>query len=159
MIGVEGGASGDAAGIFDDEPMCMHRVGLGLLGDGEHRVPVAGVDARQPEVGGDLAEAHRPCAPIGVAADLGDREVDVPQGDQAQRDEVAVGVGAPLLDHVVVVRLHAGQAEVEVVALHERLAAEARERRERDRPVDPGRREVLDAGLAARSTRVACRRR
>ena len=24
MMSVDGGASGDAAGIFDDEPMCMH---------------------------------------------------------------------------------------------------------------------------------------
>jgi hypothetical protein len=26
MMSVEGGASGDAAGIFDDDPMCMHSV-------------------------------------------------------------------------------------------------------------------------------------
>src|ERR1700733_120350 len=26
MMSVEGGASGDAAGILDDEPMCMHSV-------------------------------------------------------------------------------------------------------------------------------------
>jgi hypothetical protein len=26
MISVEGGASGEAAGIFDDDPMCMHTV-------------------------------------------------------------------------------------------------------------------------------------
>ena len=25
MMSVDGGASGEAAGIFDDEPMCMHR--------------------------------------------------------------------------------------------------------------------------------------
>ena len=24
MMSVDGGASGDAAGIFDDDPMCMH---------------------------------------------------------------------------------------------------------------------------------------
>ena len=59
----------------------------------------------------------------------------------------AAGVGAPVLDHPVVVRPHAFEPELEVVALHERLAAKARERRERERAVDPGEREVVDARL------------
>ena len=82
-----------------------------------------------------------------LRCDLGDREVDVPQRDQAQRDQVAVGVGAPVVDHPVVVGADALQPELEVVALHERLAAEARERRERERAVDAREREVVDARL------------
>ena len=54
---------------------------------------------------------------------------------------------APLLDHPVVVGLHARQRELLVVGLVERLAAEARERRERQRAVDPVELEVLLALL------------
>ena len=106
----------------------------------------------QAEVRRDLAEADRPRAARGVARDLGDREVDVPQRDEAQRDQVTVGVAAPVVDHPVVVRAHALQPELEVVALHERLAAEAWERREGERAVDAGEREVVDARLRARSS-------
>ena len=59
----------------------------------------------------------------------------------------AVGVAAPVVDHPVVVRADALQPELVVAALHERLPAEARERRERERAVDPGEREVVDARL------------
>ena len=59
----------------------------------------------------------------------------------------AVGVPAPVLDHPVVVRTDALQPELEILAFHERLTAEPRERRERERAVDPAEREVLDARL------------
>ena len=63
------------------------RVGAG----GEERLPLAAVDAGQAEVGRQLRERHRPYAAVGVAVELGDGEVDVPQRDQAERDEPAAG--------------------------------------------------------------------
>ena len=83
------GASADVAGIFDDDPMCMHTTVFGVLARREERVPVAGVDARQPEVRRDLAEAHRVHAARRVAPDLGGRELGVPQRDDGQRDRGA----------------------------------------------------------------------
>jgi hypothetical protein len=144
---VVGGASGDAAGIFDDEPDVHAHRRAGFLAHREHRVPVAGVDARQFQVGRDLAEAHGVRAAHRVAPDLFDGEVDVPERHEAEGNEVTVGVGAPLVDHPVVVRAHAREAELEVVAFEERLAAEARERGERERAVDAGKGEVVDARL------------
>jgi hypothetical protein len=51
-----------------------------------------------------------------VATHLGGGEVRVPERNDAQRNEVAVGVAAPLLDHPVVVGVHACQAEFAVLA-------------------------------------------
>ena len=110
------------------------------------------MDARQPEVRRDLAEADRPGAARRVAVYLRDGQVDVPERDQAQRDEMAAGVAAPLVDHPVVVGLHAREAELLVGALHEGLAAEAREGRKRQRAVDPRERQVVDARLGLVAT-------
>ena len=103
------GESGEAAGLVDDEPTCMQSVTPVSLHDREHRVPVAGVDARQVEPGRQLREADRAHATLGVALDLGDGELGVPQRHEAERDVHAAGGLAPLLDHPVVVGLHAGQ--------------------------------------------------
>ena len=64
---------------------------------------------------------------------------------------MAVRVATPVLDHPVVVGLDALQGQLEVLALEERLAAEAREGRERDRAVDAGELEIGDPrrGLVA----------
>ena len=64
------GASGDAAGFVDDEPMCMHSVTPVSLHTCEHRVPVAAVDLGSFEVVRQLAEAERAHAALGVALDL-----------------------------------------------------------------------------------------
>ena len=55
---------------------------------------------------------------------------------------------APLLDHPVVVGLHAGQAQLLVLTLVEGLAAEAGERREGKGPVGVVERQVLDPLVA-----------
>ena len=158
MMSVDGGASGDAAGIFDDDPMCMHsvvRVSWHVANSGsQYPVWMLG---RPRCVGISLKQIAR--APRGVALDLGHRELDVPERDQAQRDQVTVGVGAPVLDHPVVVGADAFQPELEVAAFHERLPAEPRERRERERAVDAREREVVDARFRLVATRVASRRR
>ena len=99
----------------------------------------------QPEAGRDLAEGDGPDAPLGVALGLGGGQLDVPQRDEAERDVDAAGGRAPLLDHPVVVRLDAGEAELLVLALVERLAAEAGEGRERQRAVRVVEGQVLDA--------------
>ena len=132
----------------------MHTVTRLSLQTLEERVPVAGVDARQPELGRDLGEADRVHALGGDALDLGRGEGGIPHRDDAERDVHAARGLAPLLDHPVVVRADAGQAEVEVLALHERLPAEARERRERQRAVHPVRGEVLDARVAVVAARA-----
>ena len=68
-----------------------------------------------------------------------------------QRDEAATGVAAPLLDHPVVVGLHAQVREDLVLGLHEHLAAEAGERREAHLGVGPVGIHVLDAGLGVQA--------
>ena len=112
-----GGASADVDGIFDDEPMCMLTTVLGLGAGREERVPVAVgvVHRRQTQERRDLAEAHGPHAALRVAAHLGRGQLGVPQRDDAQRDQPAVRLGAPLVDHPVVVGLDAQQAELLVL--------------------------------------------
>ncbi len=66
-----------------------------------------------------------------AATNLRRGEFGVPQWDQGQRDEPTVRlVGAPFVDHPVVVCLHARKAQVAVAALVERLPAEPGKRRE-----------------------------
>ncbi|GAA3058244.1 hypothetical protein GCM10020000_46220 [Streptomyces olivoverticillatus] len=62
--------------------------GAGLLAGGEEGVPVAGVDAGEAEVGGELAEGHRAYAAFGIAVYFRDGEAHVPQGYEAQRDQL-----------------------------------------------------------------------
>src|SRR5581483_5083977 len=118
------------------------------------RVPVARVDAGELETRGKLAEADGAYAPLGVAQRLLRGQLRIPQRDQAERDVGAVRRPAPFLDHPVVVRLHAREAELAVLVLVERLPAEARERGERERAVDPVERHVLDALVAVVATRA-----
>ena len=129
--------------------MCMQMDGLGLLAGREERVPVVVlvVDRRQAERVRVLGERHRVAALVGAAPHLGGRQLGVPQRDHRERDEAALAVtGAPLVDHPVVVGLDAEQRQLLVVALQERLAAEAGQRvREADgrrrcgwRPCRPG---------------------
>ena len=114
--------------------------GAGVLAGLEERIPVAAlvVHRRQPERVRVLGERDGEAAAVGVAAHLGGGQLGVPQRDHAERDEAALAVaGAPLVDHPVVVGLHAEEREVLVLALVERLAAEAGERvREADRRLD-----------------------
>src|SRR5581483_12098366 len=108
------------------------------------RVPVPAVDARQPEVGRDLAEAHGLAPTRRVPPYLGGGERRVPQRDERERDEPPAAVAATLLDHPVVVGGHARLGELAVLGLEERLAAEARERRERQRRLGPVEVHVLE---------------
>ncbi len=128
--------------------------GLRLLARDEERVPVAGVDARQAEVRRDLAEAHGSHTARRVAPDLRRGELGVPERDERERDEPAAAVAAPLLDHPVVVRVDARFRELAVLGLEERLAAEARERRERQRRLDPVDVHVVEPGLGVVAARA-----
>ena len=121
--------------------------GAGLLAGGEERVPVAAVDARQAQVGRDLAEAHGAHAACGVAPHLGRGQARVPQRDDAEREQLAAAVAAPLLDHEVVVGGDAGFGELPVLRFEERLAAEARKRREAQAGLHPVGVVVGHAGL------------
>ncbi len=121
--------------------------GGGFLAGDEEGVPFAAVDRGQTELRRDLAEAHRVHAARRVAANLGRRELGVPQRHDRERDQATAAVTAPLLDHPVVVRDHARVRELAVLRFEERLAAEPGERRERQRRVDPVHLHVLDAGL------------
>ncbi len=105
----------------------------------EERVPVVvGVVHRgQPEEGRDLAEADRSHAPVGVAPHLGGGQPGVPQRDDGEGDQAALRLrAAPLLDHPVVVGLHAEQGELFVLGLGEGLAAEPGEGGEADRGLE-----------------------
>ena len=123
--------------------------GLRLGAGPEERVPVVVgvVHAGQAEERRDLAEADGAHAALRVAPHLVRRQLGVPQRDEAQRDEPAARVGAPLLDHPVVVGLHAEQPELPVLGLGEGLAAEAGERREAQRRLDVVGVHVLEPGL------------
>ena len=127
----------------------MLTIGLRLGAGAEEGVPVVVgvVHARQAEEGRDLAEAHGAHATVRVAPHLGRRQLGVPQRDEAERDEPAARVAAPLLDHPVVVGLHAEQAELVVLGLGEGLAAEAGEGREAQRRLDVVGVHVVEAGL------------
>jgi len=58
-------------GCSTDDPMCMHSVTPVSLADGEHRIPVAGVDARQADrVGSSVKQNAR--TPRRVATHLVD---------------------------------------------------------------------------------------
>ena len=123
--------------------------GAGLGAGPEERVPVVvGVVHRgQAEEGRDLAEAHGPHPPPGVAPHLVGGQLGVPQGDEGERDQPAPGLGpAPLLDHPVVVGLHAEQGELLVLGFGEGLAAEAREGREAERRLEVVGVHVLEPG-------------
>ncbi len=118
-----------------------------LLAGGEERVPRPAVEARQPEIGGELAEGDGPHAPVGVAPDLGRGQVGIPQRDEAQRDEPAAALAAPLLHHPVVVGLDAQPGQLAVLAPEELLAAEARIVREAELRLHPVDVHVLQALL------------
>src|SRR5947199_7632324 len=89
-----------------------------------------------------------------VAPDLLARELRVPQLDDRQRDQATVRARAPLVEHPVVVRLDAQVRELHVLGFHERLPAKARERRERQRRLDPVDVHVLEARLRVETTRA-----
>ena len=67
--------------------------------------------------------------------------------DDAQREQAAAAVAAPLLDHEVVVGDDAGLGQLLVLGLEEGLAAEAGEGREAQAGLDPVGLVVGDAGL------------
>ena len=71
------------------------------------------------------------------ALDLGDRRLDVPEREHHHRDEAVRRSAAPLVEHEVVPRRHAGLRQVLVGGAEERAAGEARERREAHLDVDP----------------------
>ena len=133
------GASGDVRRHLRARADVHADGGLGVLARLEERLPVVVlvVDRRQAERERVLGERHREAALVGGTTHLGGGELDVPQRHHRERDEATLAVArAPLLDHPVVVRLHAEERELLVVALEERLPAEARQRvREADRRV------------------------
>ena len=137
-IETQPGASSDVRGTVDDDPMCMQiTVPVSVAGlDERQPVAVLVVDARQAEVRRQLGERDRPHAPRRVASDLVGRELRVPQRHDAQRDEAAAALPGPLVDHEVVVGLHARERELLVVHPEEHLAGEAHDVREAERPLD-----------------------
>ena len=55
----------------------MRRFDTGVLAGGEQRIPVAGVDAGQPELLGDLREAECSDAAGGVPLDVSEAQTPV----------------------------------------------------------------------------------
>ena len=144
-----GGASGRGRGHLRRRPDVHVHDGLRLGAGLEEGIPVVVgiVHARQAEERRDLAEAHGAHAAVRVAPHLRRRQLGVPQRNEAEGDEPAARVTAPLLDHPVVVGLHAEQAELVVLGLGEGLAAEAGKGREAQRRLDVVDVHVLEAGL------------
>ena len=81
----------------------------------EHRVPVAGQEARVALDVRRLEEADGPAALLGDAVDLLGGQLDVPHGDEPEGDEPARVGAAPLVDRPVVVGLEHHQRQVLVV--------------------------------------------
>ena len=84
------GASGDVAGIFDDDPMCMQTTVSVSSHAAKNGSQLAGVDRRQPERVGVLGEGDGVAALGGAAAHLVGGELGVPQRDHGERDEPAL---------------------------------------------------------------------
>ena len=84
---------------------------------------------RQAERVRVLGEGHGEASPVGVAPHLGGGQLGAPEGTIPRGIRRPLPrARAPLVDHPVVVGLHAQEREVLVLALEERLAAEAGER-------------------------------
>ncbi len=96
----------------------------------QHRVPVAGQEAREALRVRCLEEADRPAALLADPLDLLHREVDVPHRDDAERDEAARVRRAPLVDDPVVVGLEHHERQLLVARLGEGAGVEAGHRRE-----------------------------
>ena len=64
---VSAGASDDVVGALDDDPTCRHTTVPVSAQAAHERIPVAGVQRRQPEPFGQLGERHRVEAALGVA--------------------------------------------------------------------------------------------
>ncbi len=120
-----------------------------LFAGGEERVPGTRVQARQVEVGRELAESHCPDTPRRVASNFGRGQIGIPERDQTEWDQPAVTVATPLLDHPVVVGLHAQLGEVPVLPPKELLSAEAGVIRKAQLSLDPVGVHVLEAFLHA----------
>jgi len=123
--------------------------GAGVVARAEERFPVAAriVDGRQAQLSGQLRERDRVDAALRVAADLVGRQPRIPQGNDLQGHQAAVGVAGPLLDRPVVVGLHARERELLVGPLGEELSAEPRVGGEAQRRLDVVHVHVGDARL------------
>ena len=103
----------------------------GLLAGAEHRGPVVlrVVDGRESEGIGVLREGDGEAALVGTTVDFRCGQLGIPQRDHGQGDQGALArAGGPLVDHPVVVGLHAQEGEILVLALEKGLPAEAGER-------------------------------
>ncbi len=103
--------------------------GLGLLARGEQRIPVLGEDRRQSELGGELGEAHRLEAALGVAVDLVGPDADIGEPRQLQRDDPLGMSARPDLEMPVVPGAETGQAEFGILGAVEHRPAESRDER------------------------------
>ena len=134
------GASGDVAGIFELDPMCMQTtvpVSSHARNSGSQKRPLSWTDGRPSGWGFSLKAMPR--LPLSAhAAHLGGGQLGVPQRHDREREQPALALARrPLVEHPVVVGLHAEQGELLVGPLVERLAGEAGERvREADRRLD-----------------------
>ena len=133
------GASFDVDGICEDDPMCMLIETLHssqAAKNGSQNLSLSCTDG-SPRRGGNSEKQTARTPERGDPADLVGGQLRVPQWHDHQRDQSPAGRLRPFLDLEVVVGLDAGQRDVLVLGLVERLAAEARERREAQRGLDP----------------------
>ena len=121
--------------------------GAGLGARGHHRIPVAGVDARQSEHRRVLAERDGVEATLGVLADHLRAEFGVQQPGQLARNDPAGIRPGPHVEVPVVPGAHRGQRQVAILGhLLQSLAGEARQERGKvQRRVDAVEVHVLDA--------------
>ena len=107
----------------------------------------------RPRNVGELAEGHRPHASRCVACHFGHGQFDVPERNQAERQQPAVARAAPLLHHPVVVGFDAEQRQRTVLPPQELLPTEPRVVREAQLGLHSVEAHVLHAGPGLPTTR------
>src|SRR5271163_1135864 len=131
----------------------QHDAHLVSLAGGEERIPVITVYGRQVKARWQLGEANGVHSFGSDPFNLLRGEFDIPERDDAKRDQPAVRAAAPFVDLEVVVSLDAELGEFLVFAVEETLTAEANESvREAGRGFDSG---DVHVGEAVRGTKAA----
>ena len=153
------GASGDAFGFVDDEPMCMQSVTPVSLQTGRPGPSRrCGCSAASRWCGSSLKQIAR--TPRSALRRISSTARSTSHSGMRQSGMFTPPDGSHHSSTIQsLYALHAREPEVLVLGLVERLAAEAREGRERQRAVAPVEREVLDPRVAVVAAGAHARRR
>ena len=130
-----GGASSLVLLKVEEEPMCMLTT-VSVSWQAAHSGSQVSVCTLGRPSAAGFSEKARNATLGGAAPHLGRGQVRVPHRDEGERDQAAAGrIRAPFADHPVVAGPDAGQRQVAVAALEERLLSEPREGGEAQRRI------------------------